>query len=407
MACNLCSSPPTPDYSAAATAQGAANKETAIAQSLLNNPNMVTPYGSQIYSGGEGGERPTLTQQLSPAEQAKLDAANRVQAQSLGILEQDIPNIRNALLGPFGMEGQALEGYDPRYGPNYKVPYDLSFAGAPGMPVADANVLQQVEDAMYAQGAQYLDPQWQQSEDQMRTRLANQGIASGSDAYNTELSNFGLGKQKAYSDLTQSSILGGQTAMQNLYNMAMSGRQQGVNEATTQGQFAQQGLGQQAQVASNQAGVANAGRAQNYGEYSSNRTMPLNMLNAMLTSGQVNNPTFQPTTPTSITPAPIMQGAQLQGQQQAANSSANAGLWGNIIGGAAKIGAAAIPFSDRRLKTNIRQIGEKFNLPWYEFDILGEHREGVMADEAEALYPEAIVEGPCGFKMVNYAALGA
>ena len=350
MGCNPCAKPASPDYAAIAKQQGVENKDTAISQSLLNNPNLVTPYGTSTYTGIPGTERQTLTQNLSPDEQAKLDLSNSIQKSSLGILQGDLPNIQAALSGPFGMEGKALEGYDPRYGPTQKVPTDLSFAGAPGMPSADARVLQQVEDAMYGQGAQYLDPQYKQTENDMRVRLANQGIVPGTEAYNTELENFRLGKQKAYGDLTQSSIMSGQQAMQNLYNMAMSGRQQGVNEATTQGQFAQTGLGQQAQIASNQAGLANAGRAQNYGEYSANRTMPLNMLNAMLSSGQVNNPTFQPATPTQITPAPLMQGAQLQGQQSAANASANAGLWGNILGAGATIGSAYLGRpSDRRL----------------------------------------------------------
>lgn len=388
----------SPDYTAAANAQGAANLDTALKTSLLNNPDMVTPFGSSTYSGPtDGSGRQTLTQTLSPAEQLKLDKANSIQSQGLDILNGNMGNVSKALTGDFTLPGAALTDYDPRYAPTERTQTNLSFAGAPGMPHADANVLQQVEDAMYGQGAQYLDPQYKQMQDQMESKLANQGIVPGTQAYNDAVSNFGLQKQKAYGDLTQSSVLSGQTAMQNLYDMALKGRQQGVSEATTQGQFQQAGVGQQAQIASNQAGVANSGRAQNLNELVQSKTMPLNQINALLEGGQINNPQFQPTAPTQIQPAPIMQGTIAQGQQDAANQSAKAGFWGQVIGAGAKL-------SDRRLKSNIQRIGERFGLPWYSFDILGDHREGVMADEAPA---HALVSGPLGFKMVNYAALGA
>src|SRR6185369_4194387 len=108
-------SPKTPDYTQAAVAQGAANKETALAQSLLNNPNIIGPYGSQIYSGPEDGTgRGTVTQTLSPAEQAKLDATGRIEQGGLGILESNLPGIQAALSGPFGLQGAAKTDYDPR-----------------------------------------------------------------------------------------------------------------------------------------------------------------------------------------------------------------------------------------------------------------------------------------------------
>ena len=327
-----------PDYTQAAIAQGAANKETALAQALLNNPNTYTPFGSQTWSGPvDGTGRPTLTQTLSPAEQEKLNQANRIQSGSLNILEGNLGNLDRALSGSFRMPGQALTDYDPRYAPTGRTPTSLNLSGIPGMPQADAGVLQQVEDAMYGQGSQYLDPQYRQMEQALTSRLANQGIVPGTEAYNDASENFRLGKQKAYGDLRNSAILGGQQAMQDLYNLALSGRQQGFNESLGQGQFAQQGIGQQAQIASNQAGISNQGRAQNLNELVQEKTMPLNQINALLTGSQVNNPQFQPTTPTSITPPPLLQGAQLQGQANAADSSRKSGFWGQVLGAAGNI----------------------------------------------------------------------
>lgn len=67
------SPPAPPDYAAQAQAQGAANKEAAIASNLLNNPNVVNPYGTQTWSGGQDGSRPTMVQTFSPTEQRLYD----------------------------------------------------------------------------------------------------------------------------------------------------------------------------------------------------------------------------------------------------------------------------------------------------------------------------------------------
>jgi hypothetical protein len=174
--------------------------------------------------------------------------------------------------------------------------------------------------------------------------------------------NFQNQKQRAYSDLTNSSILGGNAAQAQLAQTALANRGQISGETQASGQFlnaAQQqavnellsnlqannaGVAQQANIAQNSTQLANAGRAQAYQEYANNRTMPINMLNALLSSSQVNNPTFQPTQPTAITPAPILQGATLAGQQNAATSSANAAGTGQAMGLVGTLGMAAAVF---------------------------------------------------------------
>lgn len=71
--------------------------------------------------------------------------------------------------------------------------------------------------------------------------------------------------------------------------------------------------------------------------------------------------------------------------------------------------------SDRAMKTDIRKVGSHpsgFGI--YLFKYKTELREefghesqfGVMADEVEAVMPEAVVLYPDGFKRVNYAMLG-
>ena len=67
--------------------------------------------------------------------------------------------------------------------------------------------------------------------------------------------------------------------------------------------------------------------------------------------------------------------------------------------------------SDRRLKQDIVRIGtdESTTLPLYEFSYIWNPVErfiGVMADEVEKLFPQAIINTDLTFKMVNYDLLG-
>jgi len=83
---------------------------------------------------------------------------------------------------------------------------------------------------------------------------------------------------------------------------------------------------------------------------------------------------------------------------------------GGALGGAA---AAYTAFSDRRLKENIEEVGvdQRTALTLYEFNYKKEvgdpdiRYRGVMADEVELSYPDAVGEYN-GFKTVHYAMLG-
>ena len=92
---------------------------------------------------------------------------------------------------------------------------------------------------------------------------------------------------------------------------------------------------------------------------------------------------------------------------------------GGFLGGAA---AAYTGFggkgfnipSDRRLKENIKEIGvdQRTALTLYEFNYKKEFSDpskryiGVMADEVELVYPDAVEDTDLGFKTVRYDLLG-
>ena len=106
--------------------------------------------------------------------------------------------------------------------------------------------------------------------------------------------------------------------------------------------------------------------------------------------------------------------AQLSGTE--AGGGIGAAL-GNLFGGSSSAAgpfdavafASGLPWSDRRLKRDIVKVGMSLaGLPVYVFKYLWDDmlRVGVMADEAETLFPDAVVLHPSGFKQVNYALLG-
>lgn len=99
----------------------------------------------------------------------------------------------------------------------------------------------------------------------------------------------------------------------------------------------------------------------------------------------------------------------LSSQTSAYNAAQNRP--GLDVGGLLQGGAALWAASDRRVKKNIREVGvhEQTGLPLYEFEyrfLPGTKYIGVMADEVEKRYPDAVVEDKYGIKAVNYGMLG-
>ena len=96
---------------------------------------------------------------------------------------------------------------------------------------------------------------------------------------------------------------------------------------------------------------------------------------------------------------------------QASGGSSSSGIWGAI----GQIGAAIITTnSDMRLKENIEFIETHNGIRWYSWDWNAEAKRlgrdfgptvGVMAQEVQKTHPQAIVEGPHGYLMVNYGEL--
>ena len=82
---------------------------------------------------------------------------------------------------------------------------------------------------------------------------------------------------------------------------------------------------------------------------------------------------------------------------------------GGFLGGAAAAKTAFFP-SDRKIKENIKEVGvdQRTALTLYEFNYIGDTTRrfrGVMADEVELVYPDAVEDTDLGFKAVRYDLL--
>ena len=366
-------SPQAPDPTATAAAQTASNVQTATSNSYLGNTNQHTPYGNVDYSvtGHEGGvPNWTQTTTLSPEQQHLYD----LQTQQSGLLGQlgiDQTNHVADILGT---------NYDPRrFDTNAVTGGALDINGQLGDYGGD------VEARTRELAQRGLGDMYDRGEEALRTKLANQGINAGTDAFGSEMQSFQKGKGDAYASAELAAR-----------GQAQSDRAQQLSEV----------LGQRG---------TNLGEAQQQYGYDTTadqaaRSNPLNEIIALMSGNQVNpiNPS-QPNTYNiagTDTAGITQQGyANQMAQYQQQMASRNA-----LLGGLSQLGGAAIAASDPRLKRDKEFIGtDSEGLRWWKFNYVWDDadmppRVGLMADEVPAY---ALVEHESGFMLVNYGALGA
>ena len=83
---------------------------------------------------------------------------------------------------------------------------------------------------------------------------------------------------------------------------------------------------------------------------------------------------------------------------------------GGLMGAGASMYSSGMFGSDRRLKENVEEVGvdQRTALTLYEFNYIGDDKRyrGVMADEVEMVYPDAVVTDEDGYMAVRYDLLG-
>ena len=245
--------PPAPDYTQAAIATANANKY-----------NTSGPYGSGTWALRPG------------ADANNPQAGDWTQTVTLGPQEQGLYD----------------QGVQNRQGA----------AQATGAMLGDLGDRQTIADALYRKSTQYMDQNFGDQERALETKLQNQGLVMGSQAYDNAMRNFQQTRGQAYEGAASNATINADTAQNNA----------------------------------------------------------------------------------------VQRIAQMLGL-------------GNLGVAAFKAGIFS---SDRRLKSNIVEVGEQGGLKVYEYEIFGQRERGYMADEVAQLYPEAVHKDPSGYLKVDYDAIG-
>jgi hypothetical protein len=207
------SAPPAPDYAAAAQQTSAGNASQAQVAQYGSMTNQVTPYGKVAYTAQNVGKTPqgdplnqwTQTVTLSPEQQALFNQNQDINKSLGNIAQTGVGYVQNALDKPLDFS-QNQQLYTP------------------------GQLQQQASDAAYQNAAQYLDPQFKQSNAQLANRLANQGITQGSEAYNNAMLNAGNAQQQAYESARNQAYIQGLSGGQQQYQQALGTRQQQIAE---------------------------------------------------------------------------------------------------------------------------------------------------------------------------------
>lgn len=283
--------PAPPDPRETASAQTGTNIGTAIANSQMQMVDQYTPNGSLTYTlrgGGDISDIPSIqeiagTPQGSSTPPAGWSAENDgpyqapTSAPSFQVGDQtfssrsEAEQYRNNLISD--QSGSFYNYTDPFTGQTYQIPrYEsrielsedqqaindlnndaqINLAGTAadqssflrdylGEP-ADFDT-QEIEGRLDELGRQRLDPRFERQENDLRTRLANQGIAPGSEAYDREMDRLAYDRNDAYN---------------NLYLK---------------------------------------GRGQAFQELAAKRNQPINEITALLSGSQVSQPNVRPITP--------------------------------------------------------------------------------------------------------------
>lgn len=273
------SAPAAPDPAATAAAQGAINKETAVAQANLNRIDQYAPQGTltyeQIGTNADNTPRYKQTTTYSPEQQKLYELSTQASTQMGQTANDQLARLQTSLAQP--------------------ISYDGAPALASGMDEATRNAAEQAYMAR-------INPQLDRDRQALESRLASQGISLNSDAY----------------------------------NKAMDAANRQANDARSQGVLQAINLGQST------AAQQNAARQQYIQEAASIRNQPLNEISALMSGTQVSAPQFSAVPQVGVANADITGPTALQYQGQLANYNAQQQANNASMGGLFGLGSAAL-----------------------------------------------------------------
>ena len=424
------SAPPAPDYLGAATAQAQASEKATNTQNFANRPVINTPFGTQSWdtnavidpASGQKVTQWTQNTTLAPGLQDALDYQIDTQVGRSKLASGFMDRVKDEYKQPFDYAGlpKMAEVNAPAslttnltdYTPGLQTAFNFG-----SVPTIDSGFRDQVATQLMER----MQPVHDYQQNQLETKLANQGFTQGSEAYNRALNEL---NQRQAMERFQALDQSGNEA-QRLFNMQMQSQNTGYNQNMGAAQFSNQALGQASALdmarmnAMNQATSQQQGLNQTYANYQNQlrqqaiaeemqrRGMSLNEMNALLSGQQVNLPQMPSFVQSGRAETPNILGATQMGYdaQLGAVNAQNA-LFGNLLGAGAQLGSAAFMFSDRRLKSNIRRVGtHAIGVGIYDYTMMGMPQRGVIAQEVAQVRPDLVRRHASGYLMVDYGGL--
>jgi hypothetical protein len=374
--------------------QTQSNVQTAVANAWLNNTDTQGPLGStdyveqgyrniQIPAGKSGGRvrnvRVPIFKQINrlSADQQRLLDLQEQSGQNIGELAVQQSDRMQDYLG---------QEIDPNSLPddvrNSARADQLLRAQSPDDFVAEKH---RQEEALMAR----LNPQLDRDRASLETRLANQGVVSGSEAHKQAFDAFG----RQSNDARMQAILSAGQEQNRLYDLEQ--RRVGQANEAIQGDYANTMSSDQAQQTLRQQALQEAMALRN---------QPLSELAQLLHGSSPTIPQFQGWDGPTVANTPIgeyfyrsaamnQQAALAQSQQQNAMMGGAFGALGNLF-----------MMSDRRVKEDIEKVGRLDNgLPIFSYRYKGDDTPqiGLMAQDVEKVHPEAVANFG-GLKAVRY-----
>lgn len=321
------------DFTGAAREMGDIQQRLIAEQTQANRPNQSTPFASSQWTRGPDGQ-----------------------------WQQSV-----SLNGGLGQASNALQ---TQLAEQMGVPLD--FSSLPELGTGES-ARQQASDAAYRQATSRLDPQFQEMEEKNRTRLLNQGLSEGSEAFNKAMDRLANQRADAYNQAKFSAIREGTAAGQALFGQNLAARQQGLQEMLRR------------------------------------REQPLSELQRL--QGFTAMPGFQGA---GVAQAPNLLGAlsaedaarfrDWMAKNQMTSDAIGSGF--DLLGTLASVGGAFL--SDERAKTDVQRLSEEVapGVPLALFRYKpgmgpeGLHA-GVVAQDVQRAQPHAVTNGPGGILYVS------
>lgn len=248
------------------------------------------------YKQGATGNIPTITQQLSPAQQGLLDQQTEIQGLLGGLAKQGVGGLQGLVGTRLNMSGLPRQGQTPE---------------TPSVRASDLR--QKVMDAMLGR----VNEDYGRDKDQLNSDLVAAGLRPGTKAYDDRMALLDRGLTDARNQAYLSS------------GQEMS-REFGIDA---------QRFGMDAQ----RFGMDNQLRAQSLAELLTERQTPLNEISRLLGGSEVTNPFVMPGySPTQASGTPYMQAAQLGSNYASDLYNAQAAQAGGVNSGLFGLGTAGI-----------------------------------------------------------------